>query len=188
MRGKVLLFYIILQITGILQISMASGVETGFRERDTFFKGMMKDELFEAYKGKCQLLCFQKILDKERIILRDTSLKSSNNIITFELSNGRVTKWEEKYCPYGLNNNKDASNEIKLIDWHTLGRKQQMSFLLEYLDEINNRFGTNITIDIDRYISAMDYYANCCNINSTSIPATEAVNTLLINDGKAKKC
>jgi len=171
----------------ILQVYPVAGVDTGFEDSGVFFKGMMKDELFEAYKGRYQLLCFQKIIDKERIILRDTSLRSIDNIITFELKNGRVTKWDTGYNPDGPGNSKDTSNKIKLTDWHKLRRNQQISFLLKYLVEINKKFGTHITIDVDRYILAMDHYANLCNINSMAIPAAEAINTILIGEGKARE-
>lgn len=172
------------------------------------YQGMPKDELFRLFKSRCQLLGSQKILNREWVAFRDPIIKSSNNVTTFELQDGKVMKCTAGYVTDPANQNSEYEynvhqkmdrwffpterawwngEKVQLLDWHKLRRNQQIVFIIEYVDEINKKFNSNIRVDIDKYLLAIDYYADNCDKNCVGIPLSEAVNTLIINEGKAKE-
>jgi len=169
--------------------------------------GMTEAELYQIFQENDRILIPKRMLDKEWHVFRDWTSKNPNDVITFYLKNGRVIWWEKQYNPSPANKGSayeykpgekidkwffppskarwDGS-KLKLLDWHKLVRAQKVTFILEYIKQVNETFGSNISVDVDRYILGIDYDADIAIRSWDNVLVAEAVNELLISEGKAK--
>lgn len=172
----------------------------------TVYVGMPEDKLYTIFQKKDQVLIPHRILSKEWIVFHDWPRKS-NDVITFYLKDGKVTGWERRYNPAPANKGSiyeyshreniykwffpagrarwDGS-KLNLLDWNKLKKVQKVMFILEYISEINKQFGTHVSVNVEKYIIGMDHYADNCPEACKRIPAGDAINEMLISDGKAK--
>jgi hypothetical protein len=174
----------------------------------TIYVGMPEEGLYRIFQDKDRILLPHEILDKKWLVFNNWMTNDPNDTITFYIKDGKVTGWENKYEPapenkgsiYQFDGNANIgkwffppggearwdSSKMSLLDWHKLVTAQKIMYLKEYIAVINKRFSSKITIDMDKYIRAMDYYADNCSAPCNQIPLDTAVNNLLIEEGKAK--
>jgi hypothetical protein len=172
----------------------------------TVYIGMTESALYKIYQEQDRLLIPQSILNKEWLVFRDWTSSNPNDVITFYIENATVVGWERHYNPSPANTGsiyEYKANEIikrwffppgkprwdgsklNLLDWNKLTRIQKVMFLKEYMDFINKKFNTKISIDIDKYILGMNFYSDNCSEGCLGVFAGDAVNNLLISDQKA---
>ena len=78
-------------------------------------------------------------------------------------------------------------SKLNLLEWNNLTKSQKVMFITEYLKQFNAQYHTKITVDMDRYIIGMDYFNDNCPQACINISAGDAINNLLISDGKARE-
>lgn len=173
----------------------------------TVYVGMPKDELSTIYQDKDRILIPHSTLNKEWIVFHDWTTKKPNAVITFYLKDDKITGWEKRFNSAPANKGSiyeyktgakiyewffpagkarwDGS-KLNLLDWNKLKKNQKVMFILEYISEINKKFGSHISVNVEKYIIGMDYYADSCPEDCRRIPAGDAINEMLISEGKAK--
>ena len=60
-------------------------------------------------------------------------------------------------------------------------------FILEYVKQINSQYKSYITVDVDKYILGMNYFNDNGTEACRDTAAGDAINNLLISDGKARE-
>ncbi|MBN2452794.1 MAG: hypothetical protein JXB40_00840 [Candidatus Omnitrophica bacterium] len=175
--------------------------------RGVVYVGMPEDELRKIFQDKDRVDIPHKILDKEWLVYHDWTSRNRNDVITFYIEEGRVVKWSRKYehAPenkgsfYEFNGNEVIKNwffptgasrwdgsKVNLLDWNKLTHVQKLMFIKEYVQLLNDLFDANVSVDIDKYILGMDFYTYNCPGKCSEVGATEALDQLLISDGKAR--
>ncbi len=170
--------------------------------------GMSEEKLYNIFQEQDRILIPHSILGNEWHVFRDFRSKNPNDTITFYINDGKVTGWKMGYAPspgnkgsrYEYNNNEHIDvwffpgekakwdgSKVNLLDWNKLTKAQKVLFITEYIRQFNKLNDTGISVDIDRYILAMDYLNDNCPEACKSIPAGDAIDNLLISDGKAKE-
>jgi hypothetical protein len=170
--------------------------------------GMPEDRLYEIFREQDRILIPSAILGKEWHVFRDFTSKNRNDTVSISIDAGEVTGWKRGYASspenkgskyeYNHDENIDVwffpadkarwdGSKVNLLDWNKLTRAQKVTFIIEYIKEINRLYKTDITVDIDKYILGMDYFNDNCPASCRSIAAGDAINNLLISDGKAKE-
>jgi len=170
--------------------------------------GMKEENLYGIFQEQDRILIPQIILNKESHVFRDFTSKNRNDTVTFYINAGEVAGWKRGYASspenkgskYEYNNDERIDiwffpkekarwdgSRVNLLDWHKLSKAQKVTFILEYVKQINGEYNTNISVDVDKYILGMDYFNDNCPASCSSISASDAVNNLLISDGKAKE-
>ena len=173
----------------------------------TVYVGMPKDELYKIFQVKDQLIIPHKILDKGWIVFRDWTTKKPNAVITFYLKDDKVMGWEKRFNPapankgsiYEYKRNEKIykwffpadkarwdGSKLNLLDWNKLKKNQKVMFILEYVSEINRQFGTHVSVDVEKYIIGIDYYSDNCPELCKGVPSGDAINDMLISEGKAR--
>ena len=174
--------------------------------RGTVYVGMSEDKLGAVFQANNRLLVPHNLLHEGWLVFTYWPSGRPNDVITFYLKNGKVTGWERRYNPTPVNEgsayqyNSDEKIDkwffpapssrwdgasLSLLNWNELKKSQKVMFITEYIGGLNKQFDKNISVDVDKYIIGMDYYADHCSTNCERIMATLAVNDLLISDGKA---
>lgn len=170
--------------------------------------GMKEENLYNIFQEQDRILIPQIILSKESHVFRDFTSKNRNDTVTFYINAGEVTGWKRGYASspenkgseYEYNNDERVDiwffpkekakwdgSRVSLLDWHKLSRGQKVMFILEYIKQVNKEYNTNISVEVDKYILGMDYFNDNCPASCSAISASDAVNNLLISDGKAKE-
>lgn len=174
----------------------------------TVYAGMPVDKLYDIYQEKDRILIPHSILGNEWHVFRDVFSNNSNNTIIFYVQDGRVIGWSKQYAsepfnkgsPYEYRHNeyiktwffpkKEArwdGTTVSILDWHKLTRGQKIMFIIEYVKEVNKKFKSDVSVNVDKYILGMDYYADVSTKENKNVPAAYAINNLLINEGQAKE-
>ena len=176
--------------------------------RGNVYVGMPMDKLYDIFQEQDRILIPHAILAKEWHVFRDFTSKNKNDTVTFYIDADKVTGWKRSYAPAAANKSSKyeyANNEhidvwffpsdkakwdgskLNLLEWNLLVRAQKVMFIIEYMKQFNAQYHTNIAVDIDRYILGMDYFTDNCPQACINISAGEAINNLLISDGKARE-
>jgi len=176
--------------------------------RGKVYVGMAEENLYDIFQEHDRILIPHAILSKEWHVFRDFTSKNPNDTVTFYIDAGKVTGWKRGYASapenkgskYEYDNNEHIDvwffpkgkarwdgSKVNLLDWNKLARVQKVMFILEYIKELNSKYKTGITVDVDKYILGMDYFNDNCPEACRNIAAGDAVNNLLISDGKAKE-
>jgi len=177
--------------------------------RGTVYVGMPIYKLYDVFQEEQdRVLIPQVILNKECHVFRDISSGNPNDVITFYIKDGKVASWTKGYVAacqnkgsqYEYDNDSHIETwffpkekarwdgtKVNLLDWNKLTQAQKVMFITEYVDQVNAQFKTGINVNIDKYILGMNYYSDNCPMSCRNIPAGDAVNNLLISDGKAKE-
>ena len=176
--------------------------------RGNIHVGMPQEKLYDIFQEQDRILIPHAILDKEWHVFRDFTSKNPNDTVTFYIDAGKVTGWKLGYASapenigskYEYNNNeridvwffpKEKARwdgaKVSLLDWNKLTRAQKVTFIVEYIKQMNSQYKSNIVVDIDKYILGMDYFNDNCPQACINIAAGDAINNLLISDGKAKE-
>lgn len=170
--------------------------------------GMSVEKLYDIFQEHDRILIPHAILSKSWLVFRDFTSKDKNGTVTFFLNAGKVTGWKREFASspenkgskyeYDSNERIDAwffpkdrakwdGSKLILLEWNKLTKAQKVTFIIEYLKEFNKQYHTNIAVDIDRYIIGMDYFNDNCPQACINISASDAINNLLISDGKARE-
>ena len=176
--------------------------------RGNVYVGMPTAKLYDIFQEQDRILIPHAILSKEWHVFRDFTSKNKNDAVTFYIDADKVTGWKRSYAPaaankgskyeytnsehidvwfFPLDKAKWDGSKLNLLEWNLLVRAQKVMFIIEYMKQFNAQYHTNINVDIDRYILGMDYFTDNCPESCISISAGEAINNLLISDGKAKE-
>ncbi|MCX5678772.1 MAG: hypothetical protein NTY76_06665 [Candidatus Omnitrophica bacterium] len=175
--------------------------------RGTIYVGMKKEDLEDILQEWNRKFAPNYVLNKGWLIYRDITSNNPNDTITIYTTSGKVTGWDRSYVPSPENKGskyeyregeridvwffpKEKSRwngyELNILDWNKLIRLQKVMFLLEYVKQLNEEYKTDISVDINKYILAMDFYASNFPEAGKGVAAVSGVNSLLISDGKAK--
>ena len=176
--------------------------------RGNIHVGTSKDKLYDIFHEQDRILVPQAALGKECHVFRDWTSKNPNDTVTFFVNADKVTGWhigyvascQNKDSKYEYDNNspvgvwffpKDKARwdgtKVGILDWNKFTQAQKVMFIKEYVEQMNLKYKTNITVNIDKYILGMNYFCDNCIEYCKKIPAGDAVNNLLISDGKAKE-
>jgi hypothetical protein len=175
--------------------------------RGTIYVGMQKETMEDIFQEWNRKFVPNYVLNKGWLIYRDITSNNPNDTITIYTTSGKVTGWDRSYVPSPENKGskyeykegervdewffpKERSRwngyELNILDWNKLVRLQKVMFIIEYVKQLNEEYGTNISVDVNKYILAMDFYASNFPEAGKGIAAISGVNSLLISDGKAK--
>lgn len=175
--------------------------------RGTIYVGMPKENLEDLLEEQNRKFVPSYILNKGWLIYRDITSNNPNDTITIYTTSGKVTGWDRSYVPSPENKGskyeyKDGERidiwffpkersrwdgyKLNILDWNKLTRLQKIMFIVEYVKQLNEEYKTNINVDINRYILAMDFYSTTSPAKAEWVPAVDCVNSLLVGDGKAK--
>lgn len=170
--------------------------------------GDTRDKLYKAFPESERLYIPHKILDEEWVVFRNINSDNPHDAITFYLKNGIIESWKESFNPAPKNEgspyefHKDEKmdkwffpageskwdgSKLTAIEWNMLTDSQKVMFLTEYANELKKELGRDISIDIAKYMVAMDYYADTCPTSCFTKPATNVVRELLGQEGQIKK-
>jgi hypothetical protein len=175
--------------------------------RGTIYVGMSKENVEDILQEWNRKFAPNSVLNKGWLIYRDITSNNPNDTITIYTTSGKVTGWDRSYVPSPENKGSKYEykegeyiyvwffpkekarwdgGELDILDWNKLLRLQKVMFLTEYVKQLNEEHGTSISIDINKYILAMDFYASNFPEAGKGVAATSGVNSLLISDGKAR--
>lgn len=202
--------YSVLFLTILIATDLSFAEERSNEElvtpRGNVYVGMDLDKLYEVFQEKDRILIPEAVLKRECHVFRDLASGNPNDTITFFVSSGKVTGWHKGYVAscqnkdsiYEYDNNshidiwffpQDKARwdgaKVNLLDWNKLNQAQKIMFITEYIKQLNLQHDTAINVDIDKYILGMNYYSSNCPEECENIPASGAVNNLLVSDGKA---
>jgi hypothetical protein len=176
--------------------------------RGRVYVGMSKEELYQVYQKGDRIMVPQRLVDKEWIVYKDWMSNNPSDVITFYLQNGVVAGWKKAYDIVPVNKDSDYEynqdervdtwffpsdkarwngKDMTILDWPRLVRAQKVMFIKEYIDELNKARGSDVSVDIDKYILAMEHYSNNSPKSASAVLATEDLDKLLINDEKIEK-
>ena len=175
--------------------------------RGDVYPGLSEEKLYDIFQEQDLILTPQAILSKEWLFFRDFTSKNKNDTVTFYIDAGKITGWNIGYSPtpgnkgskYEYNNElidvwffpkgkaKWDGSKVSLLDWNKLTRVQKVMFILEYLKQMNGKYKSGITVDVDKYILGMNYYNDNCTEICRDMAAGDAINNLLISDSKASE-
>ena len=164
-----------------------------------------RDDMYRAFPESERLYIPHKILDEEWVVFRNINSDNKHDVITFYLKNGRIEDWKENYNPSPKNEGsvyevregdkinkwffpagaaKWDGSKLTMIEWNILTDTQKVMFLTECQNELKKEYGPGISIDMGKYIIAMDYYASTCPSNCFAVPVTNIVKEFLTSEGQ----
>jgi hypothetical protein len=193
-------------VTPLLAAEPETGAEKEIKTKFGAIKvNSTRDDMYVAFPESERLHIPHKILDEEWVVFRNINSDNPHDVITFYLKNGRVRDWKENYNPTPKNEGspyefhegekiekwffpageaKWNGDRLTMIEWNVLTESQKVMFLTEYQNELKKEYGPNISIDMAKFILAMNYYADTCPSNCFAKPATDIVKELLVRDGQ----
>ena len=193
-------------ITPLLAAEQAPGADKEVKTKFGVVKvNSTRDDLYKAFPESERLYIPHKILDEEWVVFRNINSDNPHNASTFYLKNGRIEDWKENYNPSPKNEGspfeihegekidrwffpageaKWNGAKLTMIEWNMLTDTQKLMFLTECQNELKKEYGPGISIDMGKYIIAMDYYASTCPSSCFAVPVTNIVKEFLVSDGQ----
>ena len=176
--------------------------------RGNIHVGTSEEKLYEIFQEQDRAFIPQVMLNKECHIFKDWTSNNRNDTITFFVNAGKVVNWQRGYVAacqnkgskYEYGNSEQVKawffpkdkamwdgSKLSILDWNKLVQVQKIMFITEYINQFNQQYHTNISVNIDKYILGMNYFCDNCPESCRNITAGAAVDNLLISDGKAKE-
>lgn len=190
------------------EVSLEFGAEEEKEElatdSGTVYKGMPKGALYKIFQ-KHDREFKHKILAYEWIVFKNWTTEEPNDLITFYLKDGHVMGWKKEFDPtpkhkgsfYEYDEGERIDNwffpkekarwdgrALNMLEWHMLTNSQKTKFIVEYADLMEKEYNTDINIDIEKYVIAMNHIADTCSEQGLDIVGTNVVKDLLIDDGQ----
>ena len=124
------------------------------------------------------------------LLLPIDTLSGQEEFDPFPQNRGTIYEYSDEdipdICFFPIEKARWDGSRITATEWGILTDFQKSMFISEYIEQLEEEYGTTIEVDGWRYLIALNSYANTCGNECVGIPMTRVIKELLIEQDEIR--